>query len=215
VRDPRQRPGAAIGSPGVLSDPAVRRVLFFSAAYTLAASAVTLRGGNYEFILYVFVMVMAGLAIGIMHRRVGLSVAALWCLSVWGLLHMAGGLVKVPASWPVNGPNHVLYSWWLIPDYLKYDHVVHAFGFGVVTWIAWQGLRAIAGGRLRPTFGTLLVCVAVGMGFGALNEVIEFAATLLVPETNVGGYRNTGWDMVSNLVGTVAAALGIRIAEGS
>ena len=48
------------------------------------------------------------------------------------------------------------------------------------------------------------------MGFGALNEVVEFAATLSVPETNVGGYVNTGWDLVSNLVGCITAAILIR-----
>ena len=46
---------------------------------------------------------------------------------------------------------------------------------------------------------------SAGLGFGALNEVVEFAATLLVPETNVGGYRNTGWDLVANLFGATAA----------
>ena len=46
------------------------------------------------------------------------------------------------------------------------------------------------------------------MGLGGLNEVIEFAITLTLPETNIGGYINTGWDLVSNLVGvTVACGL--------
>jgi hypothetical protein len=52
----------------------------------------------------------------------------------------------------------------------------------------------------------MVLACAAGQGFGALNEVIEFAATLLVPETNVGGYLNTGWDLVANLVGCVVAA---------
>ena len=43
------------------------------------------------------------------------------------------------------------------------------------------------------------------MGFGGLNEVIEFFLTLTLPETNIGGYINTGWDLVSNLVGVTAA----------
>jgi len=29
--------------------------------------------------------------------------------------------------------------------------------------------------------------------------------TLTVPETNIGGYINTGWDSLSNLVGVTAA----------
>jgi hypothetical protein len=49
------------------------------------------------------------------------------------------------------------------------------------------------------------------MGFGALNEVIEFIAVLTLPNTNVGGYENTGWDLVANLVGTIIAALVIRL----
>ena len=48
------------------------------------------------------------------------------------------------------------------------------------------------------------------MGFGALNEVGEFVATLLVPKTNVGGYANTGRDLVANLVGVLIAAVVLR-----
>jgi hypothetical protein len=41
--------------------------------------------------------------------------------------------------------------------------------------------------------------------------VVEFAATRLLPETNVGGYDNTGWDLVANLVGTLAAVAVVRL----
>ena len=59
-----------------------------------------------------------------------------------------------------------------------------------------------------PTLGLMVLSASAALGFGALNEVVEFVATLLVPETNVGGYRNTGWDLVSNLSGaTIAATL--------
>jgi len=37
-----------------------------------------------------------------LHMRVRLSAGALWALSVWGALHMAGGLVHVPESWPIT-----------------------------------------------------------------------------------------------------------------
>ena len=200
-----------------LLTPAIVSVLAFTAAYTLVAVAGALTTGNSEFLIYIGVMFVVGPLIAWLHMRVGLTIGALWCLSLWGLFHMAGGLMPVPESWPINGTKHVLYSWWLIPDVLKYDHVVHAFGFGVTTWVCWQSLRAAVrpGHRLRPTFGVLLLCVAAGMGFGALNEIIEFTATLLVPETNVGGYINTGWDLVSNLTGSVAAALLIFLFTGS
>jgi hypothetical protein len=132
---------------------------------------------------------------------------------------MAGGLIRVPASWPIDGTIRVLYSWWIVPHRLKYDQVVHAYGFGVTTWVCWQVLAASLARygnlplrQIRPSFSLLLICATSAMGFGALNEIIEFAATLLVPETNVGGYVNTGWDLVSNGVGAVVAAALIRIA---
>jgi hypothetical protein len=188
-------------------------VLAFTLAYLAAAAAGALATGNGEFLYYIGVMVVLMGAVGVLHLRVRLSPGALWGLSLWGLLHMVGGLVPLPAGWAYDGPHAVFYSWWLVPDVLKYDMAVHAYGFGLTTWVCWQGYGAAvrgAGGAPRPTFGALVLCAAAGMGFGALNEVIEFAATLLMRDTNVGGYVNTGWDLVSNLSGCIAAALLIR-----
>jgi hypothetical protein len=42
------------------------------------------------------------------------------------------------------------------------------------------------------------------VGLGALNELIEFTAALIMAQTNVGGYLNTGWDLVANFVGAAA-----------
>ena len=67
------------------------------------------------------------------------------------LLWFMGGLVPAPGSWPTNteaGSGGVLYNLWFIPHKLKYDQVVHAYGFGVTTWIWWLGLSAILVGRL-------------------------------------------------------------------
>ena len=178
----------------------------FTALYMLLAIVAAVRTGNGEFVFYIVVMFILIAGVMAVYRRAGLTVATLWALAVWGLLHMAGGLVPVPESWPINGDIRVLYSWWLIPDLLKYDHVVHAYGFGVTTWVCWQGLCGAVGPR-RPTFGTMVLCAAAGLGFGALNEVVEFIATLLT-DTNVGGYVNTGWDLVANTAGaTIAATL--------
>jgi hypothetical protein len=95
---------------------------------------------------------------------------------------------------------------WLIPNYLKYDQLVHAYGFGIGTWVSWQTLHALLP-KSVPTAGVLTLCVLSGMGLGAMNEIIEFIATLLIPNTNVGGYANTGWDLVSNMVGSITAAV--------
>ena len=190
-------------------------VMLFTVAYLVPAIAAAVWTRNGEFVFYSAVMLVLIAAVSVAHRRSRLSRTVLWGLSLWGLAHMVGGLIPVPESWPTNGPNKVVYSWWLIPGFLKYDQIVHVFGFYVTTLVCWQGLYAIvrdirADRSLQPTFGVLLLCAAAAQGFGALNEVIEFVATLLVPNTNVGGYVNTGWDLVSNLIGTVLAAVWLR-----
>ena len=192
-------------------------VAAFTGAYLLLAVLGAVLRRNFEFVFYIAVMVALVGVVAAVDRSVRLSSGALWGLSLWGLLHMAGGLITAPAGWPVDADGQaVLYSAWLIPGRLKYDQVVHALGFGVTTWVCWQALAAALRRRgYQPVAspGLLVLCAAAGMGFGALNEVIEFAATLLVPETNVGGYLNTGWDLVANLVGVSVAALLIGMAR--
>lgn len=194
-------------------------VVLFTLAYLLPAIAVAISTRNGEFVFYSVVMVILAGVVIVIHRNCQLSQPVLWGLSLWGALHMAGGLVPIPESWPSNGPNRVVYSWWLIPDVLKYDQVAHAYGFAITTFVCWSGfsaaVRSLPGSpQLQPTFGLLVLCAAASTGFGALNEVIEFAATLLLPHTNVGGYVNTGWDLVSNLVGAILAAGWIRWSAG-
>ena len=191
-----------------------KTILGVSLLYIAPALWKSLSGGKMEFVLYVAVMGILLIPILVLHHRVKLHPAALWGLSLWGLAHMCGGLVEVPESWPTAGDSRVLYNWWIIPERLKFDQAVHAFGFGLTTWICWQALYwsfLTQKVTIKPTFGLLTLCVAAGMGFGAFNEVVEFIATLTVPETNVGGYINTGWDLVSNLAGSVIAAVLIRI----
>ncbi|MDB6006713.1 MAG: putative rane protein [Prosthecobacter sp.] len=189
-------------------------VILFNAGYMLAAVTVSAVQGNREFIFYIVVMLILIGVMGCVHRRVRLTAPLLWAFSLWGLAHMAGGLCPLPSGWPYNGDHAVLYSWWIIPEKLKYDQIVHAYGFGVTTWLCWHVLRTALrqpdGSALRPTFGMLTLCAAGGMEFGALNEVIEFIAVLTIPNTNVGGYENTGWDLFSNLAGASLAAVIIR-----
>lgn len=198
--------------------PRLLPVFLFNAAYMAAAVAASMIKGNREFIFYIVIMCVLIGVMALVHRRVGLSTPLLWALSVWGLMHMAGGLVPVPEGWPYHGEHGVLYSLWLIPEKLKYDQIVHAYGFGVTTWLCWHGLstslKQAFAIRLKPTLGMMTLCAAAGVGFGALNEVIEFIAVLTIPNTNVGGYENTGWDLVANLVGALVAAVWIRLKAG-
>ena len=195
--------------------PRLLPLVTFTAAYMLAAVAGSMIQGNREFVFYIVVMLVLIGTVTLVHRTVNLPLSLLWALSLWGLAHMAGGLVVLPKGWLYNGDQPVLYSWWIIPDRLKYDQIVHAFGFGVTTWMCWHSLKASLrrgfGIQLKPTFGLLTLCAAAGVGFGALNEVVEFIAVLTIPNTNVGGYENTGWDLVANLIGASIAALILRL----
>ena len=197
--------------------PGTIGVFLFFAAYMLPAAAIAVLQMNLEFAFYVVIMFILVGVVAAVHVRVNFSTGLLWALAVWGLLHMAGGLVPVPEFWPINGDIRVLYSLWLIPGALKFDQVVHAYGFGTTAWACWEGLRFILASReniprqsIRPTLGMLILCGTAALGFGALNEVVEFAAAMTMPETNVGGYVNTGFDLVANLVGVVIACGLIR-----
>jgi hypothetical protein len=172
--------------------------------YVAAFGALAVVRWNYEFVFYGVVLLMEIGCVVWLHRRVGLSNAVLLALASWGLLHMAGGTVPIPQWLAEPGRPPALYNlrpWAVLP---KYDQVVHAYGFGVATWAAGEALRYSV---RAPAYVWGMTLTMIGMGLGALNEVIEFAATRLMPGTNVGGYDNTGWDLVSNLTGAFVAAL--------
>jgi hypothetical protein len=177
--------------------------LVFGVAYTLGAAVYSLSVGNTEFVFYVVVMAVLGLLVAGVHWRVGFTTFLIWALAVWGLLHMCGGLVKV------GGDAGVLYNLWLIGHEngkgIKFDQLVHAYGFGAATWACWESLR-VKLARKRPDIPTLIACVLAGEGLGAINEIIEFTATKIMPRTNVGDYDNNSWDLVFNLAGCIIAA---------
>lgn len=202
-------------------------IIGFTAAYLIASALAAMISRNSEFVFYLLVMLILVAAVVLIDRRVGFSLGVLACLSAWGAMHMVGGLVPVPDTWPINGENRVVYSWWIIafqysPDGqvaygLVYDQVTHAFGFGVTAWACWQGLsgsiRAACPNtqdaqpvRIEPTLGRLTLCFTAAMGFGALNEIVEFLATTLGP-TNVGGYINTSYDLIANAAGALIAVI--------
>lgn len=200
-----------MNSPG---RPVLKPVLLFTGLYLALAVCGAVVRGNREFILYIGVMLVVIPAIGFVHRRYPLNEGLLWAFSIWGLMHMAGGLMPIPDAWSREGSHAVLYNWWLIPKRFKFDQLTHICGITITTWLVWHllnySLRSPGGAPVRPTPGILTLCVAAGMGFGAFNEVVEFTATRLFADTNVGGYVNTGWDLVANFAGALIAVLFIR-----
>lgn len=188
-------------------DPAL---IVFTVGYLLAAAIAILVTGNREFAMYLAHMLVLITLILWAHKGAQFSKGVLWGLSVWGLLHMAGGTVPVPPRMAqLNDPEQtkaVLYSFWLIPpNVFKYDNLVHAFGFFMTTLACAQAIRRFLAPDARPTLALFVVLAAAGMGFGAVNEVIEFIATRLF-DTNVGGYVNNSIDLIYNGIGACLAA---------
>jgi hypothetical protein len=180
--------------------PAERAALTLTGAATVAFGAYGAATGASSTTSYV--VVVAALAAGLVAlRRRPLPAVLALALAGLAVAHLAGGLVQVG--------DGVLYNASYRTEVLQYDHLVHSTAILVGTltvWTLFAGRMAGTGGR-----ADVLVWVLAGLGLGALNELVEFLATLAHGGDGVGGYENTGWDLVSNLLG--AAAAGVVLAR--
>lgn len=176
----------------------------FSLAYVLGFGGYYIAVRNYEFLWYVAVLVLSLVLVAGTLKKTHFDTLTLGGLSLWGLLHMMGGGIQVKGE--------VLYALRLLPIIdrggefyiLKFDQVVHAFGFMVATLAMYHLLWPYLGARVNWKMIYAFI-FAAGMGLGALNEVVEFVAVLLIPDTGVGGYYNTALDLVFNLLGALIA----------
>lgn len=190
--------------------PRTRWVLIFVLAYVGAAIGAAIYSQNLEFIFYSMAVVLIIVLIGYMDARVTFSQLVLWGLAIWGLAHLAGGQVPIPLEVTEPDKSPVLYNLRLLPWLPKYDQIIHAYGFAMSVIAAHEAMSAHFGKVLRIGWAVGSVLFLVGLGLGAVNEIIEFTAVLAVPDTNVGGYINTGWDLVSNAVGALAAVFFLK-----
>ena len=161
---------------------------------------------NYEFIMYLGVIIVFFVLILATNKKVNYSNTVLWGLVLWALLHLSGG-----AFFP---KGTLLYSTILIPisesyGIFRYDQFVHIIGFAVATLLAYDLLKPHLNKSSSIPIG--IVVVMAGLGFGAINEIIEFAATVILPQTGVGGYINTSLDLVADLIGAVLAWIYIKL----
>jgi len=184
------------------------QILIFNLVTLVFFSADFISRKNYEFIIYVGVIfVFIGLII-ISNRKVYYPNAVLWALSIWALLHMAGGSLYIGKA--------KLYELMILRlsqshPVLRYDQLVHIFGFGTATVTLFYVLKPLLRTDLTRWTALSIVVVLTGLGVGALNEIVEFITSCIVPKSGVGGYVNTSLDLVSNLLGALLALVVIRI----
>ena len=173
-------------------------VLAVNAVYITVFTAMALTRSNYEFVMYAGVVLAAALWVLAKQHVVKFDMLTLWGLTLWGLLHMAGGNITVA--------DGVLYDVQLVPVVLRYDQFVHLVGFGVATLLCFHLLRPFLRDQIPRRRTLLILAVLMGSGLGAINEIIEYVAVVIMPDTNVGGYENTCMDLVFNLIGGLIAA---------
>ena len=187
-----------------------RWLILFNLLYVLVFTIYYLSIKNYEFLWYVAILVFFLTLILTTLNRTRFDGVVLGGLSLWGLLHMAGGggrgggegLYKFIAGGFVGSGE------W---QFLKFDQVVHFFGFGVATIVFYHLLRSyLAQGRTINWTVLYPLIVLGGMGLGALNEIIEFIAVVIFGQTGVGGYWNTALDLVFNMLGAIGAVIFIH-----
>ena len=178
-------------------------VLIVNLVYVPAFTVIALRNLNFEFVLYVGVILIVGAWVVWKQRSVRFDLPILWGLTIWGLLHMAGGNVRVG--------DDVLYGLQLVPVVLRYDQLVHAFGFGTATLVCHHLLKPYLRDGLDRWRTLSILIVLMGSGLGAMNEIIEFIAVKTLPDTHVGGYDNTLWDLIFNLIGGLLAVAWLTV----
>lgn len=181
-------------------------ILIFNAVYLLAFGAYYVSIQNYEFLIYISVIVILGLVIGVNLNKSHLDNLVLWLLSIWGLAHMIGGGVRIAGN--------TVYSLRLIDIIdrgggfyiLKMDQVIHFYGFFVSAILVYQLLKATNSDALKSPKLMIFLSWIGSMGLGALNEVVEFVAFVVLANTGVGDIYNTGFDLIFNMFGALIGA---------
>jgi uncharacterized membrane protein YjdF len=183
-------------------------ILIFMIISLLFFTIIYLKRQNYEFIIYIGVIIFFFLLILYTNNKINYNLASLWGLSIWSLMHMSGGYFTIG--------NTRLYEIIIINmsktyPIFKYDQLVHIIGFCVATLILYDILKPLLIPNLNKNISLSIIIVMAGLGIGALNEIIEFFAVVILPKTGVGGYINTSLDLVSDLIGSLLALIIIKI----
>ena len=192
-------PGRATAAvEAVRRHPAVAVVV---AAYLVGLGVYGTVTGSRLTVPYVVIVTVAFGGLAVADTRFRFSRVVLVGLTLWGLGHLAGGIVEL------DGGDRIFYNV-VFGRWFHVDNIVHFVGFGTAGLACWEALRAkwLGDTEVGPVATVAFVAI-LGCGVGAVNEVVEFAFTLVVADSQVGGYQNTGRDLVANLLGGLTAGL--------
>jgi putative membrane protein len=183
-------------------------LLVFNLLYIVGFTVYYLFQKNYEFMVYIAVLVILFIIVLAIQKRVKFGYGLLWMLSIWGLLHMMGGGVHLPSG-------TVLYKWVPVELYnahdsagefviLKFDQILHFYIYFVMSFV----LAHLIAGKLKakPIYFYAFVTLA-SMGLSVINELIEFGAVVYLGKTGVGGYFNTLLDLLFNTAGAIVGSV--------
>ncbi len=159
---------------------------------------------NHEFLLYAVTVAALALLLFLTDRYFGFEALGLWLFNLWLILHILGGLARFRG---VRFYDLILLDLVGEPYHLiKYDQFVHFFCYIVMSILMWSVVQKIS----RRDASAAVVCVVTilaASSIGALNEIVEFAAVVLLATEGVGGYTNTAIDLVANLLGAIVGTL--------
>ncbi len=188
-----------------------RPLLLVNAVVAAAFTIYYFMSGNFEFMIYIGVVIFFMALIFFTRNKVNYPVPVLWGLSIWAILHMSGGTFMIGET--------RLYDFIFVPIFaepynvLRFDQIIHAFGFGVTTLVAYHLIKPYLAGPAKGKMALVIVLAAAGMGAGSVNEIVEFLITVVNQSSGVGGYINNSVDLIANATGAVIAATWIYKTE--
>ncbi|MBD3355479.1 DUF2238 domain-containing protein [Candidatus Woesearchaeota archaeon] len=179
----------------------LKLMLYFTLLYLLVFTAISLFNKNYEFLYYTLVMSLLLFLVVLYHKKLHLTTAIIFGLTVVGAMHIFGGNIHIFGT--------RLYEFWLIPGVFKYDNLVHIIGTFVATFISYSLLFPHLDKKLKHSkFLLALVLILIASGIGAFNEVLElFAVVFLGATKQVGDYLNNALDLLFNFIGAIIASI--------
>ena len=159
---------------------------------------------NYEFLLYAITVAILIVILYKTDQYFKYKQLGLWLFNIWLILHILGGLASYQG---VRFYDLILLD--LVGDpynIFKYDQLVHFYCYIVMSILMWSVIHK----NMKQDASNIVICVITilaASSLGAVNEIIEFLAFMMLGIEGVGGYINTAIDLVANLLGTILGTI--------